>query len=65
MCLLNITIEEIKLQLCPSLVVLSHKQGEGEKSDVSKKKRKKALRIMNTKAARTIEECLERFNYRI
>ena len=36
-CLLSTTIEEIKSQLCPSRVVLSHKQGECEKSDVSKK----------------------------
>jgi hypothetical protein len=38
-CLLNTTIEEIKTQLCPSLVVLSHKQGEREKNDVSKKRK--------------------------
>jgi len=67
-CLLNITIEEIKSQLCPLLVILSHKQGEREKNDVSKKEGKRERSSTNNEYksnSSTTEECFEEFNYRI
>lgn len=63
-CLLNIAIEQIKLQLCPSIVVsLSHKHNECEKSNVSKEKLYK-WSIQKQVRHDRIEQCWPSFYYR-